>query len=80
MPYLLDSCPVVPYLLDSCPIVAILLEVVDLAAPHQEVLSAEAPLLVDQEATGANDPDLRTVVSGTHNNARPSDLRRLVAD
>ena len=48
-------------LLDRGPVVSILPEVVLLAALHQEVLSAEASLLVDQEATGADHPNLWTV-------------------
>ena len=46
---------------DSSPVVAILPEVVHLVALHQEVLSPEASLLVDQEATGADNPNLGTV-------------------
>ena len=46
---------------DSSPVVAILLEVVHLVALHQEVLPAEASLLVDQEATGSDNPNLGTV-------------------
>ena len=46
---------------DSSPVVAILLEVVHLVALHQELLSPEASLLVDQEATGADNPNLGTV-------------------